>query len=75
MIFLFVTTQRDGYTLRIYSWGICCGYDILAEVGANQGNYLVVLVCRGLRGGFRERSVAIWSFFNLALIRASTGVN
>ena len=51
MIFLFVTTQRDGSTLRIYSWGICCGYDILAEVGANQGNYLVVLVCRGLRGG------------------------
>ena len=24
---------------------------------------------------FRERSVAIWSFFNLTLIRAFTGVN
>jgi len=29
--------------------------------------------CAGQR--LRERSVAIWSFFNLTLIRASTGVN
>ena len=39
-IFLFVTTQRDGSTLRIYSWGICRGYNILAEVEAS--NELVV---------------------------------